>query len=128
MHLAADLVDRRSHFLGGGCDGLDVLGSFLDAAATMVESCWVLSAVLVRLVAEASGSVEAADTVSMISPTAFSNWSASWCMSFFALLCGDAVLRNLGFSLWRAFPCWTMTAVWVAARAVPPIVPCARCR
>ena len=52
-----------------------------DAAATAVESCWVVAAVEVSLPAEASSCAEAADTVWTISPTADSNSSASRAIS-----------------------------------------------
>jgi hypothetical protein len=54
----------------------------------MVESRWVCSAVLVSVLAAASSSVEDDETVWMISPTAFSNRSASLCIS--AVRCSTA--------------------------------------
>ena len=86
LHLAADLVDRRSQLLGGRGHRLHVGGGFFgcrrdhgrDIPATFAR-------VAVSVPAEASSSVEADDTVSTISPTAPSNWSASLIMS--ALRC-----------------------------------------
>ena len=60
-----------------------------EAAATIVASSCARSAVEVSVVAEASSSVEADDTVSTISPTAPSNSSASLIMS--ALRCLAAI-------------------------------------
>ena len=48
-----------------------------EASATTVESCWVVSAVLVKAWAAASSLAEDDDTVLMMLPTAFSKASAS---------------------------------------------------
>jgi hypothetical protein len=60
-----------------------------EAAATIVVSSCDRSAVAVSVEADASSSVEADDTVSMISPTADSKLSASLIMS--ALRCWAAI-------------------------------------
>ncbi len=74
-----------------------------DAAATTVVSSCARSAVAVSVEAEASSSVDAEDTVSTISPTAPSNWSASLTIS--ALRCCAAIssCRCLASASSRAF-------------------------
>ncbi len=70
-----------------------------EAAATTVVSCCARSAVEVSVVADASSSVEADDTVSTISPTAPSKLSASLRISALRCSAADLVLPHLGFRL-----------------------------
>ena len=74
-----------------------------EAAATVVASSCERSAVEVSVVADASSSVDADDTVSTISPTAASKLSASLIMS--ALRCSAAIwsCRILASASSRAF-------------------------
>ena len=86
--------------------------------ATVADSIWVSSAVLVSCPADDSSSEEAVDTVWMILPIAESNPSAICCI---------AALRSpSAFSFWPACSCsidWTRSAfslkTWTA-RAMPP--------
>ena len=68
-----------------------------EAAATTVVSCCVRSAVEVSVVAEASSSVEADDTVPTISPTAPSKSVGELAHVLLALLGRDLILPHLGF-------------------------------
>ena len=70
LDLTADLVDRGCHFLSGGCHGLHVGGSFFGSCCNRRGDFLARTAVAVSVLAEASSSVEAEETVSMISPTA----------------------------------------------------------
>ena len=89
-----------------------------DAEATMPDSSWVTSAVLVSVPAVASSSVAAVETVSTMPPTVPWNWSASLSMS--ALRCATA----------RCSACFcsaSSASIWIsfslkvfAARALSP--------
>ena len=70
LDLAADLVDRRRSSSVAEATDCTLVEASSEAAATMVVSSCARSAVEVSVPAEASSSVEADDTVSMISPTA----------------------------------------------------------
>src|SRR5664279_3900425 len=103
LHLTADLVDRRGHLFGRRRTDCTLVEASSEAAATMVVSSCERAAVEVSVLAEASSSVDADDTVSTISPTADSKLSASLTMSALRCLAATWSCLTLASASSRAF-------------------------